>query len=143
MKLTESDLIHSIRSQAIQGKKHIGPPKKYSLPKTTMQKLKEADISTDEYLAMLVYAKHLPRGKRELKMNFKELRKQLVSEVQDSKAYLTDVSGLQLGGTVAMQGSTKPLSQQAHIYNIKNRARKNTKPVPFVNYPYFKNHFEI
>ena len=139
--LYESDMINSIRQQAIGGYRKLQRPRTVGIPESTKKRLKEADISTDEFLAMLVYAKHLPRGKRELKLNFKELREQLISEVQADAAYLTQVAGLQLGGKMAEQASTKPLSQQAHIYNIKNKNRKQTKPVPYVDYPYFKNKF--
>jgi len=139
--LTETNMINSVRSQAIGGFRKFGPPVTIGIPEKTKKALKKADISTDQFLAMLVFAKHLPRGKREIKLNFKELRDQLVSEVQSDEAYLTQVSGLQLGGKVAQQASTKPLSQMQHIYNIKNKNRNQTKPVPNVDYPYFKNGF--
>tara|TARA_R100001244_G_scaffold55560_1_gene47611 strand:- start:3013 stop:3453 length:441 start_codon:yes stop_codon:yes gene_type:complete len=139
--LKESDMINSVRQQAIGGFRKLSRPRTLGIPEKTKKALKKADISVDEFLAMLVYAKHLPRGKRELKLNFKELRDQLVSEVQSDEAYLTQVSGLQLGGKMAQQASTKPLSQTAHIYNIKNKNRKQSKPVPYVDYPNFKNGF--
>ena len=141
--LQESDLITSIRKQAIDGNRQLSKPSVIGLPPKLMKKLEKSQVSTDEFLAMLVYAKHLPRGKRELKLNFAELRKQLISEVQDNKAYLTDVAGLRLGGKVAMKTSTKPLSQMQHILNIKNKNQNKTSPVPFVPYPYFKNGIQL
>lgn len=141
--LSESDLINSIRKQSIMGNRKLTAPIVMTLPKKTMKKLKDSNISTEEFLAMLVYAKHLPRGKRELKLNFKQLREQLISEVQEDKAYLTQMSGLRLGGKVAITTSTKPLSQLQHIYNIKNKNRNQTNPIPFVPYPYFKNSFKL
>lgn len=141
--LTESDMINSVRSQAIGGFRAYGKPNTIAIPKTIQQKLKASAISTEEFLAMLVYAKHLPRGKRELKLNFDDLRKQLLSKIQSDEAYLTQVSGLQLGGKMAMKASTKPLSQMEHIYNIKNKNRNKSKPVPFVDYPIFKNKFVL
>jgi hypothetical protein len=141
-RINESELINAIRMQSIQGNKNLSKPQTMQLPKKTMKMLKDADVSTDEYLAMLVYAKHLPRGKRELKLNMTELRKQLTSQVQSSEAYLTDVSGLRLGGKVAT-GGTKFLSQQAHIYNIKNKNQTQTKPVEYTPYSYFKNGFVL
>lgn len=141
-RINESDLIKSIREQSIQGKKTLTKPKIIQLPTKTIKMLKENNISTDEYLAMLCYAKHLPRGKRELKLNFVELRKQLISQVQSDEAYLTNMSGLRIGGKVAT-GGAKFLTQKSYIYNIKNKNRNQTRPIENVSYSYFKNDFTI
>jgi hypothetical protein len=143
IQIKESELIDTVRKMALGGKRNLQTPTTITLPTKLKKELQKADISQDEFLAMLVYAKHLPRGKRELKLNYNELRKQLISQVQDNKAYLTDVAGLRLGGKVSMGGSTKALSQTGHILNIKNNNRNETKPIPNVNYPYFKNSFKL
>ena len=100
------------------------------------------NITEDEYLSLLVFAKHLPRGKQALKLNYAVLRDQLISDHQTNGSALTARSGLRKGGLVSDKG-LKALSLPSHILNIKNKNKNQKFPIPNVPYPYFKNDFNI
>lgn len=104
--------------------------------------MEKNNITEDEYLSLLVFAKHLPRGKQQLKLNYKELRTQLISDHQEKQHALTVRSGLRKGGKVSMKG-IKELSLPDHLLNIKNKNRRPKAPINNVPYPYFKNDFTL
>ena len=149
--LTEQSLNNARRWDSIGGfRQGHGGTKQVKIDENTRKKMEKANISEDEYLALLVFAKHLPRGKRELKLNFKELRDQLISNEQTRGSALSDRSGLNKGGKVSISG-IKELTQVEHVLNIKNKNRNTLHPIlkiqnkelSYIPYPYFKNNFTI
>tara|TARA_R110000824_G_scaffold39968_1_gene120244 strand:+ start:340 stop:804 length:465 start_codon:yes stop_codon:yes gene_type:complete len=141
--LNANSLFNSTREMSIGGKrKGNGGTPIINIPKNVHDKMKKNNITENEYLSLLVFAKHLPRGKQELKLNYKELRNQLISDHQSKKSALTATSGLRKGGKVSSQG-LKALSLTDHILTIKNKNRNQTAPIKNVPYPYFKNGFNF
>ena len=104
------------------------------------KKLKKSTMTADEFLQMRAYAKHLPRGKRELKLDYSKLRDMLLSENTDTpEDALTKTAGHQRGGKVAIEGNLKSLSQKDHIITIKNNNRLPWNP----DYPYWRNNYKL
>lgn len=110
---------------SVMGLRNPSSEQKVKLPNKVRQSIKDGDITEKEYLAMLTYAKYLPRGKRELKLNYPELRDMLVG-VQERDAPLTKSSGLNSGGLLSRNMPVKKLkamSQAQHTITIKNENR--------------------
>lgn len=90
------------------------------LPKAVRERLGKSTMDETAYLAMVEYAKWLPRGKRQLKLNTSELRELLISN-DLKKTSLTKISGLNSGGKLSFgqnQGTKqvqKLLTQAEHI----------------------------
>jgi hypothetical protein len=96
-----------------------------------------AQISQDEMIVMEEYAKYLPRGKRQLKLNVKELRNTVLAN--DLMATpLTKTSGLNRGGNLSLVGG-KPKEQKEYLYTIQNKNKLPNNPNPTS----FKNNFKI
>ena len=145
--LTENSLNNARRWNSIGGKRqgHGGTAKvdaNKNITPDIRKKMEIANISEDEYLNLLVFAKHLPRGKRQLSLNYSELRDQLIANEQVGGSRLSDRTGLAKGGNVAKKG-IKALTQVEHSLNIKNKNRNQTHPILFTPYPYFKNGFTL
>tara|TARA_B100000780_G_scaffold271249_1_gene231981 strand:+ start:1973 stop:2440 length:468 start_codon:yes stop_codon:yes gene_type:complete len=141
--LTANTLFNSTRIMSIGGKEiGNGGTGSMNIPKNVRVKMEKNNVTEDEYLSLLVFAKHLPRGKQQLKLNYKELRNQLISDHQEKKSALTATSGLRKGGKVSTNG-IKALTLPDHILNIKNKNRRPTFPINNVPYPYFKNDFTL
>ena len=83
--------------------------------------IEDSKITMDEYLIMSSYARWLPSGLRQMKLNMPKLRDELIS-VQLKKEPLSIVSGLRTGGLVSKFGS-KAITQLEYIQNIKNNNR--------------------
>ena len=146
-RITANTLYNATRINSIAGKE-IGNagknvPVVAKIAPNIKAKMEKNKITEDEYLSLLVYAKHLPRGKQELKLNYKELRDQLISDHQEGKESLNVVNGLRRGGMVAKKGLKKGMSLKEHLLTIKNKNRNQTAPIPNVPYPYFKNSFKV
>ena len=125
------------------------------LPKAVKEKLGKSVMSEEEYLTMTEYARWLPRGKRQLRLNQSELRELLVSN-DLKKTSLTKISGLNSGGKLAFganQGTKQVqqlLTQQEHIKSntIKNNNRVSNSFYNFKgglnpNYTSFKNNIRL
>jgi len=141
--ITQDTLFNSTRLMSIGGKRQgNGGTPIIEIPKNVLKRMEKNNISEDEYLSLLVFAKHLPRGKQELKLNYKELRDQLISDHQTKGSALNVTSGLRRGGKVSNDG-LKAMSLPHHLLNIKNNNRTPTFPIPNVPYPYFKNDFKL
>ena len=97
----------------------------------------KAEITQDEMIVMEEYAKYLPRGKRQLKLNVKELRNTVLAN-DLMAAPLTKTSGLNKGGNISLIGG-KPKVQKDYIYTIKNKNKLPNNPNPTS----FKNNFKI
>jgi hypothetical protein len=121
------------------------------LPKAVKERLGKSVMSEEAYLAMVEYAKWLPRGKRQLRLNTPQLKELLLSN-DLKKTALTKTSGLNRGGKLAFASNqnTKQvkqlLTQAEHIkgvtimnnnrvsnsfYNFKGG--KNPNPTSFKN----------
>jgi len=143
MSINAQTLYNSVRENSIAGlEQGHGGTSSISIPPNVQKKMEKNNITEDEYLSLLVFAKHLPRGKQALKLNYPELRDQLLSDHQEKKSSMTIRSGLRKGGLVSSQG-LKALTLPDHLLNIKNKNRTPTFPVANVPYPYFKNSFSF
>lgn len=113
------------------------------LPKRVRAAIKEGQITEDEYITMQEYARWLPHGKRQLKLNYPELRNMLVSHDLE-KAPLTKTSGLNKGGKVAVEGA-RALTQREHLATImnKNRIKKAQFPGTNPDFTSFANRFGL
>ena len=125
------------------------------LPKAVKEKLGKSVMSEEEYLTMTEYARWLPRGRRQLRLNQKELRDLLVSN-DLKKTSLTKISGLNSGGKLAFganQGTKQVqqlLTQQEHIKSntIMNNNRVSNSFYNFKgglnpNFTSFKNNIRL
>ena len=125
------------------------------LPKSVKERLGKSTMSEEAYLTMTEYAKWLPRGRRQLRLNQSELKELLISN-DLKKTSLTKISGLNSGGKLAFsanQGTKqvqKLLTQQEHIKTntIMNNNRVSNSFYNFKggknpNYTSFKNHIRL
>ena len=97
----------------------------------------KSEITQDEIIVMEEYAKYLPRGKRQLKLNVKELRNTVLAN-DLMAAPLTKTSGLNRGGNLSLVGG-KPKEQKEYLYTIQNKNKLPNNPNPTS----FKNNFKI
>ena len=97
----------------------------------------KSEITQDEMIVMEEYAKYLPRGKRQLKLNVKELRNTVLAN-DLMAAPLTKTSGLNRGGNLSLVGG-KPKEQKEYLYTIQNKNKLPNNPNPTS----FKNNFKI
>ena len=140
--ITPKDVYFNVAKSSVQGLKEPKNEIYHSnkLPKTVQKAIQEGQITQDEYVTMLEYAKWLPSGHRRLKLNYAELRNTLVSK--DLKhAPLTKTSGLNKGGMTAVKGA-KALTQREHLNTIMNKNRINKSQWPYTNpnFTSFANH---
>jgi len=125
------------------------------LPKSVKERLGKSTMDETAYLAMVEYAKWLPRGKRQLRLNTPELKELLISN-DLKKTSLTKISGLNSGGKLSFgqnQGTKqvqKLLTQQEHIKSntILNNNRVSNSFYNFKggknpNYTSFKNNIRL
>ena len=112
--INQNTLFNSTRLMSISGKEIGNEGKKMKIPDNVEKRMKKNKMSQDEYLSLLVFAKHLPRGRQELKLNYPELRDQLIADNQTGKSSLSQTSGLRRGGIVASKGP-KALNLKGHL----------------------------
>ena len=92
-------------------------------------------ISQDEMIILKEYAKYLPSGKRQLKLNMTELKDTLLSK-QLIRDPLTKTSGENAGGNTSLNLHT----QGEYIQQtIENNNRLKTNP----NYTSFRNNITL
>ncbi len=135
-KITSDNIYLSVKKNSVGGKQKptLGQKEKLDVVE---QKEKESKITEDEMIVMGEYAKYLPRGKRQLKLNVKELRNAVLAN--DLMAIpLTKTSGLNKGGNISLIGG-KPKEQKEYLYTIKNDNKLPGNPNPTS----FKNNFKI
>jgi len=152
--ISSNTLYLKIDKASVDGKKEFvkDTPEHLSVKKT--KQLEQSRIDKDQYIAMEQFAKLLPRGKRKLKLNMKELREEIFSNPK--LATLTDDQGLKSGGIVsyklkgnAVRGSKKidELTQRDFGVSIKNNNRVtsdvNLNNGKNPNYASFKNNFVL
>ena len=124
----------SVSKMSVMGKRQPDTTAKMKLPVNVQKAIDGGMIDEKEYIAMLAYAKYLPRGKRMLKLNYPELRDMLIG-VQEKGAPLTKEAGLNSGGKLSQKMPVKKLkemTQMQHHYTIKNenrvRSMRNATP---------------
>ncbi len=143
--LSTKQIFYNIATASVMGHKRPVDEIYHSndLPKRAREAIRSGKITEDEYLTMLEYAKWLPHGKRQLKLNYAELRDMLVSHDLE-QAPLTKTSGLNKGGKTALEGA-KALTQREHIATIMNQNRINKKQWPHTNpnFTSFANHIKL
>jgi len=121
--LDPKQIYFNVATTSVEGQEH---PKEEiyhnnDLPKRVRKKLEESQMTQDEYITMTQYAKWLPSGKRQLKLNYPKLRDTLVSHDLE-KEPLSKTSGLNKGGQVAIHG-IQALTQREHLATIINQNR--------------------
>ena len=133
-KISLQTINDSVSKMSVMGKRQPVISPKMKLPPKVQKAIDGGLIEEKEYVAMLAYAKYLPRGKRMMKLNYPELRDMLIG-TQEQGAPLTKVSGLNAGGKLSQQMPVKKLkemTQQQHHYTIKNenrvRSMRNATP---------------
>ena len=145
--ITSADVFLQVRKDSVSGMHE--PTREIfhnsKLPMNIAKKLGKSNIDEKEFLTMAAYAKWLPHGKRQLKLNYTELRDMLVAN-DLTKAPLTKEPGLNKGGKIAMDG-LKAMSQKEHMTTILNKNRVRNDTVNYggynPNYTSFKNHIEL
>lgn len=145
--ITSSDVFLQVRSNSVAGM-HDPSKEIYhnsKLPMNIAKKVEKSNIDEQQFLTMSAYAKWLPHGKRQLKLNYPELRDMLVA-TDLTKAPLTKESGLNSGGKIAMDG-LKAMSQKEHMTTILNTNRVRNDSVNYggfnPSYTSFKNKLEL
>lgn len=133
-KISLQTINDSVSKMSVMGKRQPDISPKMKLPPKVQKAIDGGLIGEKEYVAMLAYAKYLPRGKRMMKLNYPELRDMLIG-TQEQGAPLTKVSGLNAGGKLSQQMPVKKLkemTQMQHHYTIKNenrvRSMRNATP---------------
>ena len=133
-KVSLQTINESVSKMSVMGRRQPDITPKMKLPVKVQKAIDGGMIDEKEYVAMLAYAKFLPRGKRMLKLNYPELRDMLIG-TQEKGAPLTKVSGLNAGGKLSQQMPVKKLkamTQMQHHYTIKNdnrvRSMRNATP---------------
>ena len=133
-KVSLQSINDSVSKMSVMGKRQPDTSPKMKLPVKVQKAIDNGQIDEKEYIAMLAYAKYLPRGKRMLKLNYPELRDMLIG-VQEKGAPLTKEAGLNSGGKLSQKMPVKKLkemTQMQHHYTIKNenrvRSMRNATP---------------
>ena len=160
MLLTNRNITNSIARQSVSGRhkphKEIFPELAAAegLPKAVKERLGKSVMSEDAYLSMVQYAKWLPRGKRQLRLNMPELRDLLVSsDLKDTP--LTKLSGLNSGGKLACSSNqstkqvqklltqTKAIRGPTILNKSRVKSESNFKGGFNPNYTSFKNNLRL
>ena len=136
-KISNQNVYLNVKKNSVGGFQNptLGKPEK--LIDNKQKDKAKAEITEDEMIVMQEYAKYLPRGKRKLKLNVKELRDTVLAN--DLMAIpLTKTSGLNSGGNLSLKGGN-PMEQKEYLYTIKNKNKLPNNPNPTS----FKNNFKI
>tara|TARA_R110000782_G_scaffold101973_1_gene188895 strand:- start:241 stop:693 length:453 start_codon:yes stop_codon:yes gene_type:complete len=139
-RISNADVFKQIARMSVMGKRQREPYKKVKLNKQEQKNFENGKITMDDYIIMTAYAKVLPQGKRQLKLNMPVLRDMLVA-TQLKKEPQTITSGLSRGGLMSQTLNVKPLTQKSYHTTIKNNNRVKTLEYPYLNpsYPSFAN----
>lgn len=120
-----------VAKESIGGNQNLNATQ--TIPKLTEKELEnkgKARITEDEYIAMEQFAKLLPRGNRQLRLNLPELKDEMLSNPKLEP--MTDTSGLKTGGiaSVEFNGNAKKsvkkikeMKQKDFKVSIKNNNR--------------------
>lgn len=137
-KISNQNVYLNVKKNSVGGYQNpkLGKPEKLVDNKDKETTVK-AEISQDEMIVMEEYAKYLPRGKRQLKLNIKELRNTVLAN-DLMAAPLTKTSGLNRGGNLSLVGG-KPKEQKEYLFTIANKNKLPNNP----NLASFKNNFKI
>ena len=137
-KISNDKVYLNVKKNSVGGFQNptLGKPEKLVDNDKDKEKSK-SEITQDEMIVMEEYAKYLPRGKRQLKLNVKELRNTVLAN-DLMAAPLTKTSGLNRGGNLSLVGG-KPKEQKEYLYTIQNKNKLPNNPNPTS----FKNNFKI
>jgi len=137
-KISNDKVYLNVKKNSVGGFQNpkLGKPEKLVDNNLDKEKAK-SEITQDEMIIMEEYAKYLPRGKRQLKLNVKELRNTVLAN-DLMAAPLTKTSGLNKGGNLSLVGG-KPKEQKEYLYTIQNKNKLPNNPNPTS----FKNNFKI
>ena len=134
-RIDTDEITLQIRRSAIRGLGNVGQTEmdKPTLDDKIRKKIAKTRMSEDQFIAMREFADMGNRlaGKRQLKLNFPELREQLISDnLERGINPLTDRNGLSSGGKVSQGGSIELLDQRQHLFSIMNQNRLPDNPNP-------------
>ena len=137
-KISNNNVYLNVKKNSVGGFQNPTLGKREKLVDNDKDKGKDkAEITQDEMIVMEEYAKYLPRGKRQLKLNIKELRNTVLAN-DLMAAPLTKESGLNKGGNLSLVGGF-PKEQKEYIFTIQNKNKLPNNPNPTS----FKNNFKI
>ena len=137
-RIDDNQIFLSVKKKSVGGFENpkLGKPDELKTEKGNEPK--EDKISQDEMIVLEEYAKYLPSGKRQLKLNIPELRDTVLSN--DLMAIgSTKTSGLNQGGNLSLKGGFPPKDQKEYIFSIKNKNKLPQNPNPTS----FKNDFKL
>ena len=134
-RLLTEDINLQVRKASIRGLQNIDktdfiPP---TLTEREERNLSKARITQDQFIAMTQFADMGNRiaGKRQLKLNFPELREAMISNaLQRVVSPLTDRAGLSRGGKVGMGDKLELLDIRETLFSIKNDNKLPDNPNP-------------
>ena len=136
-RIDDNQIFLSVKKKSVGGFENPKLDKPDDLKREKGNEPKEDKISQDEMIVLEEYAKYLPSGKRQLKLNIPELRNTVLAN--DLMAIGgTKTSGLNQGGNLSLKGGF-PKDQKEYIFSIKNKNKLKMNPV----YTGFKNDFKI
>ena len=134
-RLLTEDINLQVRKASIRGKQNIDqtdfiPP---TLTPKEQKNFERARISQDQFIAMTQFADMGNRiaGKRQLKLNFPELREAMLSNALERGVNpLTDRAGLSRGGKVGMGDKLELLDIRETLFSIQNDNKLADNPNP-------------
>ncbi len=136
-RIDDNQIFLSVKKKSVGGFEEPKLGKPEDLKKEKGNEPKEDKISQDEMIVLEEYAKYLPSGKRQLKLNIPELRNTVLAN--DLMAISgTKTSGLNQGGNLSLKGGF-PKDQKEYIFSIKNKNKLPQNPNPTS----FKNDFKL
>ena len=137
--LTDKQIYLQVKKNSVMGLREGASSKAINPlpPSEAMKEEAKSNISLEEMVVLENYAQYLPRGKRQLKLNVKELTDAVLSKDLIA-APLTKTSGLNTGGLLSIT-TKQPKTQIEYLATIQNKNNLKTNP----NFTGFKNNFKI
>ena len=138
--ISDKQIYLQVQKESVVGLRQGMASKPIPIPSQEPQPVPKSSISMEEKVILENYAQYLPRGKRQLKLNVKELTDAVLARDLIA-APLTKTSGLNRGGLLSLttEKPKKPKSQTEYIASIKNKNNLERNP----NFTGFKNDFKI
>lgn len=138
--ITDGAIYLQVAKKSVGGYENpsVPPAKELNYDEEQDMPQRKGELTEDELLIMEEYAKWLPQGKRQLKLNVPQLRNTLLA-TDLIAAPLTKESGKNRGGMISLKpDEIVPLTQGEHI-SLLNQNRNAGNP----NYTGFRNDFMI
>ncbi len=137
--ITDGAIYLSVAKKSVGGfeKPSVPPAMPLNYDEEIDMPQRKGELTEDELIIMEEYAKWLPQGKRQLKLNVPQLRNTLLANDLIA-APLTKESGKNRGGMLSLKPDFVPMTQGEHI-TLLNKNKNPENP----NYTGFRNDFMI